>query len=302
MKIIKSIIVGVAWALTSHSALATTLNFDFGQSAVDAYNTAHGTSYSTGVNPGQTYTDAASGVTAMAYYYDTSSGTWTSNNTNLWARYEPNNDMGLGVCSPGEGSHCVTGAGGNGDWNELSQETNQEIIVLQRPAGYSWDQLLVSSLDNNNGAGPEHGTLYWSGSSDGLLASSFLAGLTTSSDYFTFANGDFAGGSGTINGDVLQTANGQASGFDPNSKYVAFVSGGPVGSLGSTSTTSSYGRHSYSSGCSRWHPCTSPTTSGGNNDYTVWQGALTSIPEPGTLALMGAGLAGLMIGRYNKRH
>jgi len=279
-------LLGLGLAVASQAASATAINFGFGQSVVDAYNTAHGTSYSTGVSPGASYTDAASGVTASAYYLN-SSNAWTSGS--LWARNETN-DNGLGVCSQGEGSYCVTGQGGNGDWNELSQEMNQEYIVLERPAGYSWSQLVASSLDNNNGAGPESGMLFWSDSSNDMNVNTFLSSLSSSSNHFTFQNGDF-GSTSTVQGDVLATAAGQSSGFNPNAKFVAFRSGSLGGSTTSSSTYNSYK-------CKWKHNCTSTSsTTSTNNDYVVYGGALTSIPEPGTLALMGVGLAGLFMGR-----
>lgn len=142
-------LLGLILAIAGQAALATTISFDLSRSAIDAYNTAHGTSYSTGISAGSSFTDSTSGVTAAAYYPD-SSNTWTAGD--LWARNETN-DKGLGVCSQGEGGYCQIGQAGGGDWNELSQEMNQEYMVLQRPAGYSWSQLVVSSLDNNNGAG-----------------------------------------------------------------------------------------------------------------------------------------------------
>src|SRR4051794_809739 len=75
-------------------------------------------------------------VTATAFYWNGSS--WVTNvaNLSLYGRNETN-DSGIGVCDPNEFSNginhtnlCGT-AGGNGDWNELSNEISKELIQLK---------------------------------------------------------------------------------------------------------------------------------------------------------------------------
>ena len=78
-------------------------------------------------------------------------------NTSLYLR-NVTSDHGLGVISNGE-----TSAQG-GDYNELSNELNLEVIRLQKPTGDKWTSLWVSSLDSGGSGSAEVGTLYWSNS------------------------------------------------------------------------------------------------------------------------------------------
>jgi hypothetical protein len=73
----------------------------------------------------------------------------------LWLRNQTG-DHGLGVCSPGES--CSSG----GDFNELSQLTNNEAITLTDTNGGVWTSLWVSSLDSGGTGGNESGIIYWS--------------------------------------------------------------------------------------------------------------------------------------------
>jgi len=153
-------------------------------------------------------------------------------------------------------ANCVAGAG---DVNEISQLSNREGIRLTRPDGSTWTSLVVSSLDNGGSNGAEKGLLYWSNDA------AYTPPLLPNSDpHFGFGFGTVAG---TINveGDILTLA--AASGFDPTAKYLWFVND--------------------DSNCE-----------GGtcNNDYLVWKGTISTVPEPTTLALVGTVLVGLMIG------
>lgn len=127
------------------------------------------------------------------------------NPTPLWIRNDLPYDHGLGVCS--EGESCNYG----GDWNELSQLTSYEGIVLENTTGEVWSSLWVSSLDGNSDTqdpAPEVGTVFWGnalGSWDGS---------------FTFAYGDFGT---SAEGDILTLA--AAAGFDPTAHYLLFVAG-----------------------------------------------------------------------------
>jgi hypothetical protein len=186
-----------------------------------------------------------------------------STTSNLWLRKEGTSDDGLGVCSTGES--CPTGGSGGGDVNELSNENKIEWIVLQRPTNEKWAELWVSSLDSGGTGGSETGTLYWSNT---------LGDLTTGHFSFTFS--DLGG---DVNGDILTLL--QASGFDPFAKYVMFRAGTDGQGAGE----------------------------GYNNDYLVWGATLTAcpdcdtqnVPEPVTMSLFGAGLAGVAILRRRRK-
>ncbi|MBY6187808.1 hypothetical protein KUV89_14390 [Marinobacter hydrocarbonoclasticus] len=100
-------------------------------------------------------TDAGTGITAIGMYLNPASGQFEL--ANLYRRDETG-DEGLGVCNPLEGATCDTGGG---DVNELSNQLAPEFIYLQRPDGYSWVAVYLSSLDGNNGgAVPETGQIW----------------------------------------------------------------------------------------------------------------------------------------------
>jgi hypothetical protein len=106
-------------------------------------------------------------ITATAFYWNGSAWVTGVTNLSLYGRNETN-DAGIGVCDPNEFSPtnlCGTG-GGNGDWNELSNEISKELIRLQLAAGNSWVSVQLSSLDGNSTGtlDDERGTLWASNS------------------------------------------------------------------------------------------------------------------------------------------
>jgi len=180
----------------------------------------------------------------------------------LWERHDGVNDDGLGVCSEGT-SACSTGGG---DVNELSNQHAVEWIVLTLPTNKEWDQVWLSSLDNNGGSPNEKGTIYLSNtlSISGADVFGFQHGVFTTSD----------------NGDI---ENAIGFSFNAFAKYLIFRAG--------------------SDG--------DPAGEGRNNDYLIWGVTLadcqdcgtqnTGVPEPVTLALFGAGLAGAAVLRRRRR-
>src|SRR5262245_38544318 len=148
-----------------------------------------------------------------------------------------------------------------GDINELDNRTTQEAIRLNNTNGGTWTSLWVSSLDGNAGDTDEQGTIFWS--NDGVtFAGSFV---------FSFAG---------IDPDVqvdLFTLPGFPAGAVGPSQYLLFVAGSCGPTLASCST-------------------------GGNNDHLIWKGTVTtSVPEPGTLVLLGASLLGTAVAARRRR-
>ena len=99
-----------------------------------------------------------SGVTARGWWS-------TSGNASSWLpanlyRRNQTNDHGFGVCNPSEaaagpGGVDCPGPSGGGNINELDNLSEDELISLSLPAGFSWVSVSVSSVDSS-----ETGTLW----------------------------------------------------------------------------------------------------------------------------------------------
>jgi hypothetical protein len=109
-----------------------------------------------------TYTSGP--VTVGAFYLSGNAYTNAMDNNRpvtLFVRNEPLHDMGFGVCSPAEQSKsaCDFPAqydGGGGHINELDNDGTKELLRLQLAPGWTWNSMMLSSIDN------EHGQLWYS--------------------------------------------------------------------------------------------------------------------------------------------
>ena len=214
------------------------------------------------------------GTINVSGWYD-AAGTWTA--TDLIARNEGLNERGLGVCSGGEQSapECANGVTGGGEINELSQQQNNEAILLQRPDNTSWLDLFVSSLDTNSNAAIESGTILL-----GHLQPHRLRPHHTAADRVFVRCHVRTIASWPCEGSLLLPLS-----FDALARYVLFVPN---------------------------IPCVDPEgcVFSNNNDYLVWGATLREsrngegdvpVPEPLTLLLVRSGLPGLAYWRKRSR-
>jgi hypothetical protein len=142
------------------------------------------------------------GITIDAFTYST--GIYRA--SQLWLRNEGSSDVGLGICS--EGTLCGSPGGtGHGDYNELSNERNFEVMRLTLPTNMIWSDLFVSSLDTGGSNSDESGILYWSNSATPLLST--LSGLAFSHN--------------TLNADDGSIWKLLPTSFNPSDKYLFFT-------------------------------------------------------------------------------
>ncbi len=193
------------------------------------------------------------GVSGWVYSGNTS---YTQNSGYLWLR---NNtaDHGLGYCSTNE--VCgATNTTGDGDYNELSNNPNNDIVRLALSTGKKWTDIQISSLDTGGTNSNEAGTFYWS--------SSATPNLNTSTNRINFSHNGLGWSSSTVEGSIFSYL--LANGFDVNAPYIFFR----AGSWNSSGVNSN----------------------GTNNDYVVWGVNVgvpqQQVPEPASCLLVLAGL------------
>ena len=195
------------------------------------------------------------GVSVDGFYWDGDS--WEQ--ANLYRRNETN-DHGLGVCSTGE--DCAAG----GDFNELSNNVNPELIRLTLPAGFFWTGVGVSSLDTNGGEAIERGQAFATSNSDPSSLFPIPNTLTPGAFWEFAATAD----SGAAVEPTFMVTGG--------TQFLEFIFFRPFDFSGGA--TYGYNR---------------------DNDYLVHTATIEPVPEPGTVALFAVGLAGLGLAIRRKK-
>ena len=151
------------------------------------------------------HTATVGGITVDAFTY--SGGAYTA--SQLWLRNDgpSSGEFGFGVCSEGTKLCGPPSGTGNGDYNELSNEINSEVIRLTLPTKMKWSNLFVSSLDTGGSHNNESGILYWSNSPIPLLS--------------TLGFADFS--HTTLNANYGSIWSLLPASFNPNDKYLFFT-------------------------------------------------------------------------------
>jgi hypothetical protein len=198
-------------------------------------------------------------IAVQGYYYNGSA--WTTTGANIFGRNETN-DHGIGICNPAEVTSCGTGSGG-GDWNELSNAHNAELIRLTRPTGSSWVSVQLSSLDGNGYSSDPANAGYWErgqllASATGVPGGSW----TLICNFGAYGTGTCVNVGGTSVEPIFMIPTAYAG-----TPYLFFLP--------------------YD-----WRPGTST-----NNDFLVMA---ATVPEPTTLGMLATGLFGLILVRRRK--
>src|SRR5262245_22255991 len=141
--------------------------------------------------------------------------------SNLFARNDGTGEQGLGVCSDDpelNGPECQgNGHSGGGEVNELSNQSDQELIALALLPGSQWLSLTLQSLDDNSGTAIERGVLMTSSTCTAKnltfvtnltgganpIQSVDLHGLGLTNECLFVIPWDYTGGGATNNGFLL---------------------------------------------------------------------------------------------------
>ena len=234
--LLRSIALGFGMFLVAANADAIVIDF-----SLDPSNTPG--------NLGMTSLLTNGGVIVDGYYFD--GGSWQG--ANLYRRND-DDDHGLGVCSNGE--DCEAG----GDFNELSNNVNPELIRLTLPAGFFWTGVGVSSLDTNSGNAIERGEAFATNDGDPNNLLPDPTALTPGA-FWQFAA--TANSGPAVEPTFLVTG---------DTQFLEFIFFRPFDWSGGVV----YG----------YNP---------DNDFLVWQVTIEPIPEPGTVFLLATGLLGLAV-------